>query len=63
MYWNEKLDLIKRRFPDEFKDPFRSGPEITLAHLTIDRIYSSIAKELQYKEKVPLKTPSLYETK
>lgn len=28
MYWNEKLDLIKRRFPDEFKDPFRSGPEI-----------------------------------
>lgn len=28
MYWNEKIDLVKKRFPDGFKDPFRAGPEI-----------------------------------
>lgn len=28
MYWNEKIDLVKKKFPDEFKDPFRAGPEI-----------------------------------
>ncbi|MBD2770252.1 hypothetical protein IC235_20390 [Hymenobacter sp. BT664] len=29
MYWNEKVELIKRRFSDlDFKDPFRSGGKI-----------------------------------
>jgi hypothetical protein len=28
MYWSEKLDLIKKKFPKEFKDPFKAGPGI-----------------------------------
>ena len=29
MYWSEKIDLVKKRFPvTDFKDPFRSGGEI-----------------------------------
>lgn len=28
MYWHEKIDLVKKKFPDGFKDPFRAGPEI-----------------------------------
>lgn len=28
MYWNEKIDLVKKKFPGELKDPFRDGPEI-----------------------------------
>jgi hypothetical protein len=28
MYWNEKIDLVKKKLPGELKDPFREGPEI-----------------------------------
>ena len=29
MYWSEKIDLVKKKFPvSDFKDPFRSGGEI-----------------------------------
>lgn len=28
MYWHEKLDLIKKKFPDGFKDPFRAGTDV-----------------------------------
>ncbi|MCF6404830.1 hypothetical protein L3C95_18165 [Chitinophaga filiformis] len=35
MYWNEKLDLVKRNFPDGFKDPFRAGPEVVKKIVTI----------------------------
>jgi len=29
MYWSEKIDLVKKKFPTaDFKDPFRSGGEI-----------------------------------
>lgn len=35
MYWNEKIDLVKKKFPDEFKDPFRAGPEIVKKIVTI----------------------------
>jgi hypothetical protein len=35
MYWNEKIDLVKKKFPSEFKDPFRAGPEIIKKIATI----------------------------
>jgi hypothetical protein len=35
MYWNEKIDLVKKKFPDEFKDPFRAGHEIVKKIVTI----------------------------
>jgi hypothetical protein len=35
MYWNEKIDLVKKKFPGEFKDPFRAGPEIVKKIVTI----------------------------
>lgn len=29
MYWEEKIDLVKKKFgPDEFKDPYIDGPRI-----------------------------------
>lgn len=29
MYWSEKIDLVKKKFPArDFKDPFKSGAEI-----------------------------------
>nr|WP_295874751.1 hypothetical protein [uncultured Chitinophaga sp.] len=39
MYWSEKLDLIKKNFPDGFKDPFRAGPEIVEKIIT--RLFKS----------------------
>jgi hypothetical protein len=35
MYWSEKLDLVKKKFPNGFKDPFRAGPEIVKKIVTI----------------------------
>jgi hypothetical protein len=41
MYWEEKIDLIKKQFPGDFKDPFRAGREVIqkiVAHLFNSRV-------------------------
>jgi hypothetical protein len=63
MYWYEKIDLVKKKFSvEDFKDPFRSGPEIIekiivkLFESTKLNFYNSESKETLLKHGVNIKS-------
>lgn len=63
MYWYEKIDLVKKKFPaEDFKDPFRSGPGIIqkiivkLFESTMVNFSNSESKETLLKDGVCIKS-------
>ena len=54
MYWNEKIDLVKKKFPaKDFKDPFRFGVEI-IGKIIVKLFKSTLVNFSESEDKVKL---------